>query len=466
MTNDSEKPGSNLRAILIATLVVYGGLVLAVTLLWRQKLRDEVLRREAETIHAVAQMQLAMNERRLAAFGGREFVIDDMWEAVLKSSKLKRVLGVQLFDARSRLRNAAPIAPDDVESSVWWPRQPDRAAARFVREGSWEMVSPLLALRHGVTARIAVLDVAVPLRDDAAGGVLAVARYWINASGEEGEPSVAREFTRTDRVLMAQAGAALFVGLLLAWGFLRLAETNRRLQAQSADLARANEELDFAAKTGALGAISAHLIHGLKNPLAGIEGFVADNLDNRSARGEAWRAAMETTQRLRAMVNEVTTVLRDETGGASDYDVPVSEVVGAARIRALPLAEHAGIELAAMADGEVEVPARAANLAGLVLANLLANAIEATPRRGRVRLEGRGAEGGAEFLVSDSGGGLPEEVRAALFRPVRSSKRGGGGVGLAISYRLAKHAGGDLALVRSDARGSVFRLFVPIAAPV
>ena len=43
-----------------------------------------------------------------------------------------------------------------------------------------------------------------------------------------------------------------------------------------ADLARANEELVFAAKTGAVGAISAHLIHGLKNPLSGLEGYVSD----------------------------------------------------------------------------------------------------------------------------------------------------------------------------------------------
>jgi signal transduction histidine kinase len=465
MTNVSEKPRRYPPAILVLTLVVYAALVLATTLQWRRKLRDEVLRREAETIHAVAQMQLAMNERRLAEFG-REFVIDDMWDAVLKSSKLKRVLGVQLFDARGRLRQAAPIARDDAELTAWWSRQPERAEARFVRDGSWEMISPQLALQHGVAARIALLDVAVPLRDDAAGGVFGVARYWINASGEEGELSVAREFTRTDRVLMAQAAGALMVGLVLAWFILRLTETNRRLQAQSADLARANEELDFAAKTGALGAISAHLIHGLKNPLAGLEGFVADHGDHHSARGEAWRAAMETTQRLRAMVTEVTTVLRDETGGATDYEVPVSEVVGAARIRVVPLAERAGVELAAMADDEAKIPARAANLAGLVLANLLANAIEAVPRRGRVRLEARGVDGGAEFLVSDTGGGLPEEVRSALFRPVRSSKRGGGGVGLAISYRLARHAGGDLALVRSDSRGSVFRLFVPTEASV
>jgi signal transduction histidine kinase len=80
-----------------------------------------------------------------------------------------------------------------------------------------------------------------------------------------------------------------------------------------------------------------------------------------------------------------------------------------------------------------------------------------------VRLEARTVEVGVEFLVTDSGPGLPLEVRQALFRPVRSTKRGGGGVGLAISYRLARHADGELALVRSDAQGSVFRLFVPAA---
>ena len=37
----------------------------------------------------------------------------------------------------------------------------------------------------------------------------------------------------------------------------------------------------------------------------------------------------------------------------------------------------------------------------------------------------------------------------------------GGGVGLAISLRLAKHAGGNLELVRSDAGGTEFRLSVP-----
>jgi C4-dicarboxylate-specific signal transduction histidine kinase len=80
-----------------------------------------------------------------------------------------------------------------------------------------------------------------------------------------------------------------------------------------------------------------------------------------------------------------------------------------------------------------------------------------------VEIEARraGEAGRVEFLVRDRGPGLPPAVQSQLFRPVRSDKRGGGGVGLAISLRLARHAGGNLELVRSDERGTEFRLSVP-----
>ena len=102
---------------------------------------------------------------------------------------------------------------------------------------------------------------------------------------------------------------------------------------------------------------------------------------------------------------------------------------------------------------------RRANLATLVLRNLLQNAIEAAPRGSVVRLTGRSeASGGVEFLVEDAGGGLPAAVQARLFQPCTSTKRGGSGLGLALSHQLAQQAGGRLELVKSDARGTSFRL--------
>jgi signal transduction histidine kinase len=288
------------------------------------------------------------------------------------------------------------------------------------------------------------------------------ARYWIDGTALD------TEFGRMDRALLLQAGiawgaAAAAVGLILAWAFARLTRANEEVAARSADLARANQELAFAAKTGAVGAISAHLIHGLKNPLAGLEGFVLENAATAAAPvdGEAWRTAVDTTRRLRELVNEVTTVLRDEAGDAPQYRVPVNEVLDAVVSRTAPAANTAGVGLELSPPPPIEISARAANLARLVLVNLTANAIEASPRGGRVRLEARLADGAVEFLVRDSGPGLAAEIRPRLFQPVPSTKAAGGGIGLAISRQIARHAGGDLQLAESTAQGCTFRLRIP-----
>ena len=450
-----------LWAVIGINCAIFGGLIAGLTLQLRDRLRDGVLRREAEAIHAVALMQLG-RDSDLAQFGA-EFVLDDMFAAVLESAALRGVLAVQLFDAQGRLRQARPLPPEDAVETRGWVVAPAAPTARFVATGTLEMVSPQLAVESRDLGRLPLVEIIVPLHLARGGGAaLGVARYWM-----DGAP-VAQEFARMDRRLIVQAGAAfgsgaLLLALVLGWAFARLGEAQRQLEAQRSDLARANEELDFAAKTGALGAISAHLIHGLKNPLAGLEGFVAETASSGAdaVSGEACRSAMETTRRLRLLVNEVTTVLRDETGTA-DYPVPIREVLDAARHRVAAAAEQAGVNLQVNSTAEVAVTARTANLAGLVLANLATNAIEASRRGTTVTVEGRAEAGAAVFVVRDQGPGLPLAVQAGLFRPVRSSKRGGGGVGLAISLRLAKHAGGNLELVRSGPAGAEFRLSVPV----
>lgn len=466
MSSPNPALGRLLLAVTLATLVIFGALVAGISWRLRATWRDEVLRREAEAIQAVAGMQLETADAQLAAFGP-EFVIDDLFAAVLASSRLRGVLAVQLFDEKGRLRQARPLAPDDAEGTLGLAGPLASPRARFVAAGSLDQVSPVIALQAPAVRQAPLLEIVVPLRRGApTPAELGVARYWI-----DGAP-VAAEFARMDRRLLLQGtvawvGAAALVGFVLAWAFARLAAANRLLVAQSTDLARANEELDFAAKTGALGAISAHLIHGLQNPLTGLEGFVAETAAGNPdpSLGAACRTAIDTTRRLRALVNEVTSVLRDEAAGTANYPVPVAEIVEAARLRAQPLADRVGVELNVRANSAGRVTARTANLAGLVVANLLANAIEASSSGGSVALEAHEAPGGVEFLVRDGGPGLPEAVRQGLFRPVRSGKPGGGGVGLAISYRLAKHAGGELSLVRSDAQGTEFRLVVP-ANPV
>ena len=55
--------------------------------------------------------------------------------------------------------------------------------------------------------------------------------------------------------------------------------------------------------------------------------------------------------------------------------------------------------------------------------------------------------------------GLPAKARDALFKPFAASARAGGtGLGLAIARDIARAHRGDILLVRSDERGTQFRL--------
>jgi two-component system C4-dicarboxylate transport sensor histidine kinase DctB len=97
----------------------------------------------------------------------------------------------------------------------------------------------------------------------------------------------------------------------------------------------------------------------------------------------------------------------------------------------------------------------------LILANLLQNALEASPPGATVGLVLRGEPERLVAEVSDRGGGIPEAVRARLFEPVRSGKEGGTGIGLAITRQLANYLGAEISLVASSEAGSTFRVSLP-----
>jgi signal transduction histidine kinase len=461
MVSPTDKLRRTFVALTSATLLVFGALVFGLTANLRMRLHDQVQQREADAIQAVAQLEIKIEQSRLMR-AHAEIAVADVFAAVLESSQLRDVIAVQLFDASGALRNSLPpVEADVVTAQRWWPAVLDGPKVRFNPNGTLEEIFGITPELGAEPTRTPLVDIVVPLKLDH-GGRVGIARYWL-----AGTP-IAAEFRQIDRSLFTQAvvafvgGGALLV-LLVAWTYRRLARAQHLLITQSADLRRANEELDFAAKTGALGAISAHLIHGLNNPLAGLEGFVAEatTADDDAVRGEARQTAMDTARRLRALVNDVVTVLRDEATGEADYRVALNETVTAIERRTAPVAEQAGVELGIAVASDGELKARTANLASLVLANLLTNAIEATPRGGNVRLEAARTGDCIVFMVTDTGGGLAPAVQESLFRPVRSTKSGGGGMGLAISHRLARHAGGELTLVRTGAGGTAFRLVVP-----
>ena len=458
MTAPDHPPSTRLRtaaAGLSLTVLVFAVVVGAASWRLRSGLREQILNREAATLSAVASMQLDLGASEYGA-AALEEVPGALLVAVLKTARLRGVAAVRVFDARGALNSAdgvlgelPPPAADD-----WRRVTRGEAFARVFPGGPpEEILLPASAPREA-----GLVEAWVPLHRGGNGALVGAAQFWLSAAPVRAELAAHDDRLWLQAAIAWAAGSCVIV-IGVAWAFRRLAAANRALAARSADLERANRELVLSAKTSALGAVAAHLVHELKSPLAGLEQIVAaQGVGGSEDGGAELAAASELTRRLRTMVNEAVGVMRDEQSGAT-FELTCEELLEVVASRVRPELARAGVRLEPAGEAAVRVDGRRANLAMLVLKNLVQNAAEAAPRAGRVRLRGgAGADGAVEFMVEDEGPGLPEPVRSRLFQPCVSGKPGGTGIGLALSHRLAQQAGGRLELVRSGPEGTCFRL--------
>src|SRR5208283_5059121 len=105
-------------AAIALVVVVFSAVVAGIALRVRGALREQVRRREGEAIYSVALLQLASPSARLTDFGAAD-PIDDLFNAVLESSRLRGVLAVRLFDGKGAQRAALPAtAPEALDAGV------------------------------------------------------------------------------------------------------------------------------------------------------------------------------------------------------------------------------------------------------------------------------------------------------------------------------------------------------------
>jgi len=143
--------------------------------------------------------------------------------------------------------------------------------------------------------------------------------------------------------------------------------------------------------------------------------------------------------------------------------VDVGSVVNEVCSNIQPIAKEKGLSL------EVEIPAGMTwctnrRAFSRILVNLAGNALSFTDAGG-VQVRGVLGDGvsSARVDIVDTGIGLPEAERELLFEPfergsARRDGRGGAGLGLHVSRRLADLVGADIAVESTPGRGSIFSL--------
>jgi signal transduction histidine kinase len=437
--------------------------VLAGTLAWsaldlRARIQSQIVQRDGEILDAVTLMQ-HLNDQASGETIASLADPGEQFQLALKVSRLRNVLGVRLYSADGKSVNAFPayIAETALPAADLAQLRNLQAVSHFSAHAPLQE-QDLLVETNSATEPL--LFVEVPLRTDDHEHLAGVIQFLMDGS------SIARQYADLDRNLALKFSAAFVVaaGILIAGlglALRRVQRANQQLAERTGNLLQANRELALAARTSAVGAVASHLIHGLKNPLSGLRSFVhAHNAEKSNGADSDWQTALSTTQRMEELINRVVRVLQEQQTGA-EYEISTAELVGMLAPKAKALADSTGVLFETRVLFDRTLSNREADLILLILENLVQNGIEATPPGKGVELCVTGDATAINFEVRDQGAGMPPGGAAGLFMPCTSGKKGGGGIGLAISKQLAQSLGARLELTDNSPGGCTFRLSVP-----
>ncbi len=99
-----------------------------------------------------------------------------------------------------------------------------------------------------------------------------------------------------------------------------------------------------------------------------------------------------------------------------------------------------------------------------VFANIISNAVNATPTGGRISVAARKTPDGVQISVADTGRGIPREYLGRVFEQfvqVPGSPTGGTGLGLSITRRIINAHGGSIAVESELGRGATLTFTLP-----
>ena len=230
--------------------------------------------------------------------------------------------------------------------------------------------------------------------------------------------------------------------------------------------AEREEQLALAQRLTLMGRMAAKVAHELNNPLDGILRFV--NLAERLMQTDPDKAktylgdCRRGLQRMGSILGELLMFSRSRF--KPERRRSLSEVIREAMSHYEDRAQETGVDvrldvpdgLPAVFDGE---------LCGVV-GNVIKNALDAMGHGGELALKAEQQNGFVRLTVSDTGPGVPDEVKDKIFEPFFTTKPEGAGTGLGLAWcrDVLGKMGGLVRLCPSE-KGACFEIIIPVGDP-
>jgi len=226
------------------------------------------------------------------------------------------------------------------------------------------------------------------------------------------------------------------------------------------------DRAEQAQRLAVLGQLATGLAHEIRNPLSSISGSVEMVRDGNTLSPEDRRLmgiVISEVERLNSLVTTMLQVGRPSQIETEPLDLRsiASEVVAVARGEATG---SNGLQIDEIEPGEPIIVAVDPDRMRQVVWNLVKNAVQASPHRGKVEVRtGRDQSGMAFLEVADEGPGIGAAHRERLFDMFYSGRSHGVGLGLALVKQIVDQHEGRIEIIDRDGPGTCFRVTLRVA---
>ena len=222
-----------------------------------------------------------------------------------------------------------------------------------------------------------------------------------------------------------------------------------------------------AERYSSMGAMAASLAHEIKNPLVPIQTFahlLPYKHDDAEFRREFSATLVSEVARIERLVAQMLDLVRQPVTDRAPLDL--REVIRRVLVIVRPECDRQDISIYDHFPTHLPMVMGAMHQLYQVIMNVITNAMQAMPAGGDLHV--RITETGNRVLcrITDSGPGVPPEELPRIFEPLYTTKAGGHGLGLALSYRFIRSHGGEIVAECAPGAGLTIAITLPAYHPL
>ncbi|MCB1874506.1 MAG: hypothetical protein KDH88_00870 [Chromatiales bacterium] len=212
-----------------------------------------------------------------------------------------------------------------------------------------------------------------------------------------------------------------------------------------------------------IGEMASSVAHSIRNPIASIRSSAELALEDCKvpAAGECLEDIIGEVDRFNGWIRELLTFAAD--GGEADGSALLSEVVEEGLHDFQHRAQRQGVSIDSQVSGGLPPVRGEPGLLVQVVNSLVANALDAMPEGGHLRIEASHVGERVRLTLADSGFGIPADRLEGLFDPLVTHKPGGLGIGLALARQIVQRNGGQIDLSSQLGQGTTVVVELPLA---